>query len=111
MKQIGTATITHIIVQRILLQEGLRPYKRRKTLKLSQHDKIRRFLFAKKYKRTNWKQVVFSDEHKFKLFSVVNQCNDIVWINNQDRVPSREAHKYPAIWTVWAAITYEEKQS
>ena len=94
-------------VQRILRQEKLRPYKRGKTPRLSQHDKIRRLAFAKKYKSTKWKQVVFSDKHKFKFFSVVNQHNDIVWTNNPNQVPPRETLKYPPTWMAWAAITYE----
>ena len=66
-------------------------------------------MFEKKYKLTNWKQFVFSDEHKFKLFSVVNQHNDIMWTNNPNQVPPRETLKYTSTWMAWAAITYEGK--
>jgi hypothetical protein len=86
---------------------GLAPHKRPSKPFLNAAHKARRLRFAAKYRRQNWRLVLFSDEKTFELFA--HPHNQYVWTSSVDDVPTNPTVKHPPKLHVWAGISYYGK--
>ena len=66
LKRQKVSDVSYKIVQRTVHHRGLHAFKQRKTSRLSKAHKRGRLKFARTNIKKDWRNVVFSDEHKFK---------------------------------------------
>ena len=88
---------------------GLRPYHRPVIPKLSEKNIADRLSFCKKLKRwrlSDWKNVIFSDESWIELIHAPNSKNDVVWAFHKDNVPPAEVVKHSPKVMVWAGMSF-----
>ena len=82
-------------IRRWLKKEGLKPFHRPKRLALSDPNKVKRVNFARKYKKHDWMNTLFTDESEFPLqLNALNTKNNIVWARSLDNVPPAEIEQY-----------------
>lgn len=86
---------------------GLTPHKRPSKPFLTDAHKARRLRFAAKYRRQNWRDVLFSDEKTFELFA--HPHNQFVWSESAEKVPANPTVKHPPKLHVWGGIGYNGK--
>ncbi len=97
-------------IQRWLKDEGLKPYHRSKCLRLLDRHKEKRVKFARKYKRHDWLNTLFTDETDFPLHpKATNTKNDIVWARRAEDVPPAEVEQYSAKLHVWGGVSAKGK--
>jgi transposase len=97
-------------IQRFLIQSGLKPYHRRKQLKLRQAHKSKRVAFARAHLTDNWSRTLFTDETEFLLHPTRgNPTTDIVWARRQEDVPAVEVDQYSPKLRVWGGISAQGK--
>ena len=109
LKRRKIADISHMTVQRAAHRLGMRPFRRRKTSRLTKQYMMQRFKFAKSSKNKDWSAVVFSDEHKFKQFKGGNPAHDIVWAKSASEVPVKEIERWGLTLDAWAGISSRGK--
>ena len=109
LKRQKIADISYVTVQRAAHNRGLRPYRRPKTSRLAAKHKQERLRFAKANRNKDWSCVVFSDEHKFKLFKGGNPSHDQVWAKSVTEVPPKEVERWGLTVDVWAGISSRGK--
>jgi DDE superfamily endonuclease len=85
----------------------LAPHKRPSKSFLTDAHKARRLRFAAKYRRQNWRLVLFSDEKTFELFA--HPHNQYVWSTSAENVPVNPTVKHPPKLHVWGGISYYGK--
>lgn len=90
---------------------NLKPYGRRRKPLLSEASVKRRRTFARLYRNTNWRQVLFTDEKTFYLFGAPNKKNDVVWESDAEAVPPSISVKHPQKLNVWGGFSYFGKTS
>lgn len=86
---------------------GLTPHKRPSKPFLNATHKARRLRFAAKFRRQNWRQVLFSDEKTFELFA--HPHNQYIWTKSAAEVPANPTVKHPPKLHVWAGMAYHGK--
>jgi transposase len=96
-------------VQRAARLAGLSPYHRAKKPLLTDRMRERRMDFAQRYRQTNWRQVLFTDEKTFVLFGRRNRQNDVIWETSPENVPPTQAPKHPSKVHVWGGVSYYGK--
>ena len=74
--------------------------------KLTARHKKQRVAFAKKYLKTDWSKVIFSDEKQWKIF---NQYKMAVWIFPGYEVPPREVVQYEQPIKTWGVFSARGK--
>lgn len=109
LKRRKIADISYMTVQRAAHGRGMRPYKQRKTSRLSENHKAQRLKFAKSNGKKDWSTVVFSDEHKFKQFKGGNPAHDVVWAKSASEVPVKEVERWGLTLDAWAGISSRGK--
>ena len=62
--------------------------------RLSKAHKRGRLKFARSSIKKNWRNVVFSDEHKFKQFKGGNPRHNFVWAKSVSEVPGKEMERW-----------------
>ena len=75
---------------------GLKAYKRKRQLLLTEKQRKNRLRFAKKYpdlSEKEWEDYVFGDESPMYLFYEQNRKNNIVWGSKEDKVPVAKTDK------------------
>jgi transposase len=98
--------IGHVSVRTAAKKAGLKPYHRTRKPGLTDVQKERRLMFAKKYRKYDWKQVIFSDETTIALHTLPNRQIDVIWAESADQVPPVETHKYSSYIKFWGGIGY-----
>ena len=86
---------------------GVRSYVRSKKPKLTQKQKEARVKFAtkvQKWRFSEWKNVIFSDESSFELYHPPNRKNDVIWAQNKDQVEPSPVVKFPPKVMVWGVM-------
>ena len=86
---------------------GLKSYLRPTKPFLTDAHKLRRLAFVRKYRRLNWRQVLFSDEKTFQLFG--HPHNRYIWAPEASDVPAQATVKHPPKLHVWAGMSYYGK--
>jgi hypothetical protein len=86
---------------------GLAPHKRPSKPFLNAAHKNRRLRFAAKFRRQNWRDVLFSDEKTFELFA--HPKNQYIWTSSAAEVPPNPTVKHPPKLHVWGGISYYGK--
>jgi transposase len=109
LKRRKMADIGYKTVQRAARDRGLRPFRRAKSSRLTEKQKMDRLEFAKANRQKDWRLVVFSDEHKFKQFKGGNPQHDIVWAKSVNEVPVKEVERWGLTVDVWAGISSRGK--
>lgn len=94
-------------VWRAVRQAGLRARKRQRRPFLTDINKTRRLAFASKYRKQNWRTVLFSDEKTFELFA--SSHNQYIWTATSDGVPALPTVKHPPKLHVWGGISFYGK--
>jgi hypothetical protein len=69
--------------------------------------KARRVQFVHKFRRFNWRRVLFSDEKTFQLFA--HPADQYIWTESAADVPEQPTVKHPPKLHVWAGISYYGK--
>jgi transposase len=96
-------------VQRAAKLAGLRPYRRPKKPLLTDAMRERRLDFAERYRETDWRHVLFSDETTLVLFGEPNRRNNVIWEESAENVSPTQAPKHPSKVHVWGAVSYYGK--
>lgn len=109
LKRKKIADVSRMTVQRAAHNRGLRPFRQRRTSRLTERHKAQRLEFAKSTKNKDWSVVIFSDEHKFKQFKGGNPAHDIVWGKSVDEVPVQEVERWGLTVDAWAGISSKGK--
>jgi transposase len=109
LKRLRIADISRRTVQRAAHHCGLRPFKQRKSSRLTKDHKQQRLGFAKANRKKDWSAVVFSDEHKFKQFKGGNPAHNLVWAKSVTEVPVKEVERWGLTVDVWAGISSKGK--
>jgi transposase len=109
LKNKNLVNISHETVRKIFKNGGLKPYKRRKQIKLLPKHIQQRKQWYSKTKDINWSNVVFSDEKMFYLIHPSNSKNDIVWTTNAQEVLPNETSQYSSKIHVCGAICAKGK--
>ena len=99
--------MSHMSVMKAARLAGLTAYKRPTKPVLNAAHKARRLRFAAKYRRLNWRQVLFSDEKTFELFA--RPHNQYIWSKSAADVPANPTVKHPPKLHVWGGMSYYGK--
>lgn len=94
-------------VRRAARLAGLVPRKRQRHPFLTDASKARRLAFARKFRRQNWRTVLFSDEKTFELFAASH--NQFIWAAAPEDVPALPTVKHPPKLHVWGGISFHGK--
>ena len=93
-------------IRKWLKKQGLKPYHRPKRLALSDSHKVKRVTFARKYRKHDWMNTLFTDESEFPLqLKALNTKNNIVWARSIDNVPPAEIEQYSNAVRVWGGVS------
>ena len=110
LKNKGTP-VSHMTIYRHLKDTiGATAFKRQKIPHLSLKNIRDRLDFARKYQQwtvNDWKQVLWSDESPFELFSTPNRHNDRVWAKSTMDVPPLISVKFPTKIHVWGLMSHQ----
>ena len=94
-------------VRRAARLAGLSARKLQRRPFLTDANRTRRLAFARKFRRQNWRQVLFSDEKTFELFATAH--NQYLWTATPDDVPGQPTVKHPPKLHVWGGISFYGK--
>ena len=104
LKKSTDVNISRRTVNRRLNLMGYKRMKPIPALRLNQSHINKRILFYKNNKKTNWKNVIFSDESTFEL----DQCRGEVWAKNRSEA-IRTKDRHPSKVMVWGAFSFKGK--
>jgi hypothetical protein len=94
-------------VQRAARLAGLKPIVRQRKPLLTNDHKRRRMAFVRKYKKQDWRVVLFTDEKTFTLFG--NNSHEVIWAESAADVPPQSRVKHPAKLHVWGGVSFYGK--
>ena len=101
---------SHMMIHRYLRNNlAMRPFKLKRTPKLTEKQRAHRLKFAREHlhwSEEEWRKVVWSDESPFELFHPPNRQNDRVWAASSSDVPTVPSVKHPAKIHVWGMFSY-----
>jgi hypothetical protein len=101
--------VSHVTVQRVLKDSSLKPFRRRKVLKISEPGKRKRVEFAKAELGRDWATVLMTDEADFPITPSLNPRNDVVWAKSPKEVPPYEKQKWELKLRIWAGVSARGK--
>jgi transposase len=93
-------------VRKTIKAQGLIPHRRKRRPKLTEAQKAKRVVFAKKYLRHDWSDTAFWDEKQFELTHPPNPKDDVVWDERGAEIFKEEV-AHPISYNVGLAITVQ----
>jgi transposase len=111
LKRKHNISISYGSVRNAHKSSHLHYFRRKKQLKLTAQHKEDRLEWAQRNRRTNWRELIWTDEHTVFEEEKRNPQNDGVWAERAEDVPPYQKKKFPEKKNVWAGISYEGQTS